>query len=281
MVRVTAVAPPAPPRADLERIWPYVPGLHRSEIEREFGFRDVLQMVGVRPTVVPHVDWGFDLDGLREAVTERTRVLFLDDPCNPTGTAIPALELAALLDDLPPEVLVVLDRAYYEFVAPAERFEEDVERIQGGANLVVLRTFSKAYGLAGLRAGYAIARPEHAHALNRVREAFNSNVYAQAAALAALEDDAHVADTVRVVDAERPWLRGELERLGFAVQPSVTNFLFTDLGPEAGRVHHELLLRGIIVRPMSAPGIRTRARISIPARAGGERLVVALGEILA
>ena len=371
MVRLGAAAAPAPPRADLERIWAYVPGLHRSEIEREFGIRDILklasnenplgpspraiavldrlggeahlypdsqalrvrealgakhgvnleqivfgngsvecidlvartflrpgdeavvgfpsfprfriacQVVGVLPTVVPHLDWRFDLDGLRETVSERTRVLFLDDPCNPTGTGIPASDLAALLDDLPPETLVVLDRAYYEFVAPGERFEEDVERIQGGANLIVLRTFSKAYGLAGLRAGYAVARPEHARALNRVREAFNSSAYAQAAALAALEDEAHVAATVRVVEAERPWLQGELERLGFDVQPSVTNFLFTDLGPEAGRIHHELLRGGIIVRPMSAPGIRTRARISIPARPGGERLVAALEEILA
>lgn len=371
MDRVGTAAPPAPPRTDLERIWPYVPGLHRSEIEREFGIRDVLklasnenplgpspralaalermageahlypdsqalplrealgakhgvsleqvvfgngsvecidlvartflrpgdeavvgfpsfprfqiacQVVGVRPTVVPHVGWRFDLDGLRDAVTERTRVLFLDDPCNPTGTGIPTPGLAALLDDLPPEVLVVVDRAYYEFVPPAERFEEDVERIQGGANLVVLRTFSKAYGLAGLRAGYAVARPEHAHAMNRVREAFNSNSYAQAAALAALEDDAHVSATVRVVDAERSWLQGQLERLGLAFQPSITNFLFTDFGPQAARIHQELLRRGIIVRPMSAPGIRTRARISIPARPGGERLVGALEEILA
>jgi histidinol-phosphate aminotransferase len=370
VVRVGAAAAPAPPRTDLERIWPYVPGLHSSEIEREFGVGDVLklasnenplgpspralaalermageahlypdsqalplrealgakhgvglaqivfgngsvecidlvartflrpgdeavvgfpsfprfqiacQVVGVRPMVVPHVAWRFDLDGLREAVTERTRVLFLDDPCNPTGTVIRAAELAALLDDLPPETVVVLDRAYYEFVAPEERFEEDVERIQGGANLIVLRTFSKAYGLAGLRAGYAIARPEHARAMNRVREAFNSNAYAQAAALAALEDDGHVADTVRVVEAERPWLQGELELMGFDVQPSVTNFLFTDLGPEAGRIHHGLQRRGIIVRPMSAPGIRTRARISIPTRAGGERLIAALEEVL-
>ncbi|MGH7359187.1 MAG: histidinol-phosphate transaminase [Candidatus Rokuibacteriota bacterium] len=371
MGRVGTAAPPAPLRTDLERIWPYVPGLHRSEIERQFGIRDVLklasnenplgpsphglaalerlrgeahlypdsqalllrealgakhgvdleqivfgngsvecidlvartflrpgdeavvglpsfprfqiacQLVGVRPTVVLHVDWRFDLDGLREAVTERTRVLFLDDPCNPTGTGIPASELAALLDDLPPETLVVLDRAYYEFVAPRGRFEEDLERIQGGANLVVLRTFSKAYGLAGLRAGYAVARPEHARAMNRIREAFNSSAYAQAAALAALEDDAHVAATLHVVDVERPWLHSELERLGFSVQPSVTNFLFTDLGPDAARIDHELLRRGIIVRPMSAPGIRTRARISIPTRPGGERLIWALEEILA
>ncbi|MGH7571252.1 MAG: histidinol-phosphate transaminase [Gemmatimonadota bacterium] len=364
-------APPTPSRPDLERIWPYIPGLHRTEIEREFGVRDVLklasnenplgpspralaalerlgpeahrypdsqalvlrealaarhgvdleqivvgngsvecidlvaraflrpgdeavvgfpsfprfqiacQIVGVQPTVVPHVDWAFDLDGLRAVVSERTRVVFLDDPCNPTGTRIGPSDLAALLDDLPPDTLVLLDRAYYEFVTPEDRFEEDVERIRGGANLIVLRTFSKAYGLAGLRVGYAVARAEHARALDRVREAFNTSVFAQAAALAALGDDEHVAATVRLVEKERDWLRGRLDRLGLAVVRSATNFLFTDLGPGAASIDRELLRRGIIVRPMSAPGIKTRARISIPARPGGERLVAALEEILA
>ncbi|HUP01823.1 MAG TPA: histidinol-phosphate transaminase [Gemmatimonadota bacterium] len=354
------------PRADLERIWPYIPGRHRSEIAREFGVRDVLklasnenplgpspkalaaltahaamaheypdsqslelraaltgrhdlapehfvvgngsvecidlvaraflrpgdeavvgfpsfprfqiacQLVGVKATVVPHRDWRFDLAGLRRAVTERTRVVFLDDPCNPTGTSIPAEDLAALLDDLPPRTLVLLDRAYYEFIPPAERFAEDLDRIRDGANLVVLRTFSKAYGLAGLRVGYAITRPEHARAMNRVREAFNCGSLAQAAAVAALDDHAHVAETVAIITAERAWLGRELARLGFRTVPSITNFLFTDLGPRAGSINRALLERGIVVRPMSAPGIQSWARISISNRDGNLRLIGAL-----
>jgi histidinol-phosphate aminotransferase len=369
--RSRADASPTPPRADLERIWPYVPGRHRDEIADEYGVADVLklasnenplgpspraleavagrlaevhyypdsqarslkvalaernrleptqivigsgsvecidlvaraflrpgdeavvgfptfprfqiacQVIGVRPRVVPHVEWRFDLDGLREAVTERTRVLFLDNPCNPTGTCIGPGELAALLDDLPAETLVVLDRAYYEFESAATRFVEDLDRIRDGANLIVLRTFSKAHGLAGLRIGYAMARPEHARALDRVREAFNASSLAQAAALAALDDETHVERTRGIVDSERAWLSARFDELELEHVPSVTNFLFTNLGPRAGEVNEALLSRGIVIRPMSAPGIETWARISLSARAGNERLVAALEEALA
>ncbi|CAN5899530.1 histidinol-phosphate transaminase [soil metagenome] len=369
--RSRAEASPTPPRADLDRIWPYVPGRHREEIAGEYGIADVLklasnenplgpsplavaaaaarlhelhyypdsqarslkaalaernrldpdqivigsgsvecidlvaraylrpgeeavvgfptfprfqiacQLVGVQPRVVPHVEWRFDLDGLREAVTARTRVLFLDNPCNPTGTCLAAAELAALLDDLPPETLVVLDRAYYEFETAATRFDEDLDRIRDGANLVVLRTFSKAHGIAGLRVGYAIARPEHARALDRVREAFNANAVGQAAALAALDDDEHLARTLATVKAERRWLSARFDALGLEHVPSVTNFLFTNLGPRAAEVNELLLSRGIVIRPMSAPGIETWARISLGVREGNERLVAALAEALA
>ena len=369
--RSRAEAALTPPRADLDRIWPYVPGRHREEIAEEYGVSEVLklasnenplgpspraveavaarlhelnyypdsqarslkaalaernrldpnqivvgsgsvecidlvaraflrpgdeavvgfptfprfqiacQVVGVRPRVVPHLDWRFDLDGLREAVTARTRVLFLDNPCNPTGTCIGADELAALLDDLPAETLVVLDRAYYEFEPAESRFVEDLDRIRQGANLVVLRTFSKAHGIAGLRIGYAIARAEHARALDRVREAFNANALGQVAALAALEDDDHVARTLEVVGSERRWLSAGFDSLGLEHVPSVTNFLFTNLGPRAAAVNEHLLARGIVIRPMSAPGIETWARISIGTREGNERLVAALAEALA
>ena len=244
-------------------------------------FQIACQLVGVRPRVVPHVAWRFDLDGLREAVTARTRVLFLDNPCNPTGTCLAADELATLLDDLPPETLVVLDRAYYEFEPAATRFDEDLDRIRDGANLVVLRTFSKAHGIAGLRVGYAIARPEHARAIDRVREAFNANAVGQAAALGAMDDDEHLTRTLATVEAERGWLSARFEALGLEHVPSVTNFLFTNLGPRANEVNEHLLSRGIVIRPMSAPGIETWARISLGVREGNERLVAALAEALA
>ncbi|HET6638075.1 MAG TPA: histidinol-phosphate transaminase [Gemmatimonadota bacterium] len=369
--RSRADASPTPPRADLERIWPYIPGRHRDEIAAEYGIGDVLklasnenplgpspraieaiakrlseihyypdsqartlkvaladrhgldpaqlvigsgsvecidlvaraflrpgdeavvgfptfprfqiacQIVGVRPRVVPHVEWKFDLDGLRDAVSERTRVLFLDNPCNPTGTCVDREELAGFLDDLPSEILVVLDRAYYEFEPEASRFGEDLDRIRDGANLVVLRTFSKAHGLAGLRIGYAMARPEHARALDHVREAFNASSLSQVAALAALDDEAHVERTRAVVETERAWLSARFEELGLEHVPSVTNFLFTKLGARAAEVNETLLSRGVVIRPMSAPGIESWARISIGDRAGNERLVAALADALA
>lgn len=361
---------PTPPRADLETIWPYVPGRHRAEIAREYGIEDVLklasnenplgpspkamaavrdalerahdypdstarelrdalgdrhgverdhvvvgngsvecidlvaraflrpgdeavvgfpsfpryqiacQVVGVAATVVPHRDWRFDLTAMRGAVTARTRVLFLDNPCNPTGTHVPGPELAAFLDDLPPSVLVVLDRAYYEFVPPEDRLDDDVERIRGGENLIVLRTFSKAYGLAGLRIGYALARPEHARALDRVREAFNTSSIAQAAARAALDDDEHVTRTLATVRSERAWLSAALAGLGMEAVPSLTNFLFVDLGPRAPEILEGLHARGVVIRPMSAPGIETRARISVGTRPDNERLMAALAEVV-
>jgi len=230
---------------------------------------------------VPHHDWRFDLDGVLDAVDDRTRVVFLDNPCNPTGTHVSADDLAAFLDAMPPRVLVVLDRAYYEYVPPAQRFGDDLERIRAGANLVVLRTFSKAYGLAGLRIGYALARREHARALHRVREAFNTTSLSQAAALAALDDEAYAAETVATIAVEREWLVRAFGRLGLAHVPSTTNFLFTDLGERHAEIIEGLLERGIIIRPMSAPDIRTWARISIWSRGGNQRLVEALEELLA
>lgn len=243
-------------------------------------FQIACQVVGCSAVVVPHRDWRFDLDGMSDAVSDSTRVVFIDNPCNPVGTHIGPDELAAFLDRIPPEVLVVLDEAYHEFVPVDRLLRDEIERIKIGQNLVVLRTFSKAYGLAGLRIGYAIARPETARAMNRVREAFNAGVYAQVGALAAIDDDDHVRDVVALVSTERDWLAGELARLGFSTIPSETNFLFTRLGSGADDLNQGLLERGIIVRPMQAPGIETWARISIPDRAGGRRLITALEELV-
>jgi histidinol-phosphate aminotransferase len=244
-------------------------------------FTIACQVVGADVEAVPHREWRIDLDAVVQGVDDRTRVVFLDNPCNPTGTHIPSSELSAFLDAVPSRVLVVLDRAYFEFVPPTERLVDDRERIQGGANLVVLRTFSKAYGLAGLRVGYALARPEHARAMNRVREAFNTTSLSQAAALAALDDEPHAARTVATIAVEREWLGKAFDRLGLVHVPSTTNFLFTDLGPRAAEITEGLLQRGIIIRPMTAPAIRTWSRISIWTRGGNQRLVDALQDLLA
>jgi histidinol-phosphate aminotransferase len=367
----TAGAPaPTPPRTDLDAIWPYVPGRHRTEIARQYGVTDILklasnenplgpspralaavrealgdahyypdsqaqslrakiaagaglqlehvvlgsgsvecidlvaraflrpgdralvgfpsfprftiacQVVGAEIVVVPHENWEFDLAGMADTIDERTRVVFLDNPCNPTGTHVAADELAMFLDHIPERVLVVLDRAYHEFMPPDQRFTDDLDRIRHGANLVVLRTFSKAYGLAGLRIGYALTRPEHAHALHRVREAFNTSSVAQAAAFAALDDEAHVAETVALIGVEREWLGRALDRLGLPWVPSTTNFLFVDLGQRAGEINEGLLRRGIIIRPMTASAIATWARISVWTRAGNQRLVAALEDLI-
>jgi histidinol-phosphate aminotransferase len=145
----------------------------------------------------------------------------------------------------------------------------------------VLRTFSKAHGLAGLRIGYAMARSEHARALDHVREAFNASSLAQAAALGALDDEAHVERTRAVVETERAWLSARFDELDLEHVPSVTNFLFTNIGTRAAEVNEALLSRGVVIRPMSAPGIESWARISVGDRVGNERLVAALADALA
>jgi len=240
------------------------------------------RLAGIDPAVVAHREWTFDLDGILAAITDRTRVVFLDDPCNPTGTHVGAEALTTFLDAVPDEVLVVLDRAYYEFVPPDDRLDDDLDRIRDGANLVVLRTFSKAHGLAGLRVGYALARPEHARAMWRVREAFAVNAIGQAAALAALGDTDHVRRTVELVERERKRVARAFTRLEVPYVPSMsTNFLFVDLGPEAERVNEALLSRGVVIRPMTAPGIATRARITVGPPRWNDRLIAGLEEVLA
>lgn len=207
------------------------------------------------PVVVPLIQWRHDIAGMAARITERTRLLFLCNPNNPTGTMVSADEVAKLLSAVPPYVVVVFDEAYYEYVRSSD-FPDSMAYVRQGRNAIVLRTFSKIYGLAGLRVGYGVTTPEIVNLLNRVRPPFNVNSLAQRAALAALDDDEHVAASRAVNQAGMDQVAGGLRALGFAPIASEANFLYFDVGRDGGRVFEALLRLGVIVRHIEGRMIR-------------------------
>ncbi len=213
------------------------------------------------PMVVPVKDWRHDLPKMAEAITDRTRLLFLCNPNNPTGTMVSAAEVEALMARLPDHVIVVFDEAYYEYVAHRD-YPDSLRYVKDGRHAIALRTFSKIYGLAGLRIGYGLTTPEIAGYLNRVRPPFNANSLAQRAALAALEDEEHVSRSRALNQAQKDVLRDGLTALGFQPVPSETNFLFFDVGRDGRLVFEALLREGVIVRHIE--GRMLRVSIGLP-----------------
>ena len=243
-------------------------------------FAQVVRARNGRPRLVPMRDRTHDLAAMRAAVDERTRLVYVANPNNPTGTWNRRREVEALLADLPPEVLLVLDEAYFEYADDPD-YPDGVGFVREGRPVAVLRTFSKVHGLAGLRVGYAIAAPEVVEAVDIVREPFNSNLPGQAAALAALEDRAHVRRTVELTRSERERMARALRERGLDVLPSLANFLFVDLARDAASVYRGLVARGVIVRPLLAYGFETALRVSIGTPEENARLLSALDAVLA
>jgi histidinol-phosphate aminotransferase len=222
----------------------------------------------------------YDLDALRKLLSRRTKVLFLANPDNPTGTWFTEAELTPFLDAVPKETLVVLDEAYLEFV-DAAGYQDALALRKRYPNLVVLRTFSKIYGLAGLRLGYGMARPEVVEYLDRVRAPFNVNHVAQAAGVAALGDGEHVEKSRALVRQERPFLAAGLAALGATVVPSQGNFVFADFPGRPGKEVFEALLReGVVVRPMGGYGFPTAQRVTVGLRSENEKCLAALKKVL-
>ncbi len=236
------------------------------------------QTVGARGISVPARDYGHDLPAMAAAVQADTRVLWIANPNNPTGTFVGADALRTLLEAVPRRVLVVLDEAYGEYLEPAERLDS-LAWLGEYPNLVLTRTFSKAYGLAGLRVGYALAHPEVADLLNRVRQPFNVGSLAQQAAVAALADEAFVARS-RALNAQGMKLLTEaFAVLGLDYIPSRGNFVTFRAGA-AQQVYQSLLQRGIIVRPIGGYGMPEHLRVSIGLPQENERFLVALRDCL-
>ncbi len=218
---------------------------------------------------------GHDLDALQAAVTPATRLVYIDNPNNPTGTWFDAAAFARFMDAVPDDVLVVVDEAYAE-LADAAEFASALALLPRYRNLVVTRTFSKAYALAGLRIGYAMANAALAAMLERARESFNLGLVAQAAATAALADRAWLADTVQRNRLERAALATALRARGFAVAPSQANFLLVETGAATARIEAGLLAAGIVLRPMAGYGLPTCLRITVGTAADNARLLDAL-----
>lgn len=234
--------------------------------------------VGARVIAVPLKGLRYDLAAMRRAVTPQTKLIFIANPDNPTGTYATAKELDAFLDGLPPEAIVVLDEAYYEFVE-AKDYPQSLSYLDR-APVLITRSFSKAYGLAGLRIGYGISQPSVIRALDAVREPFNVNRLAQSAAAAALDDAAFLRRTRQVTAAGRAYLERELVRLGLRTVPTVTNFLLIEMGPKAPDVAAQLLRQGVIVRDMRAWKLDTYLRVTIGTMPENKRFIGALKQCL-
>ncbi|WP_432784769.1 Histidinol-phosphate aminotransferase [Oligella sp. MSHR50489EDL] len=241
------------------------------------------QARGARHLAVPSKDLGLDLDRMFEAIEEDTRLVYIANPNNPTGSFHPKEEIIAFLDRVREtrgnKTLVVLDEAYNEYLDPELRFNS-AELIAEYPNLVVLRTFSKAYGLAGLRVGFAIAHAEVTDYLNRVRQPFNVNTLAQLAAIVALQDEGFLEQSYQMNKAGKAYLSAEFDRMGIAYVPSFTNFILFEMN-EGPKVAQALLAKGVIVRPVVGDGLPNYLRVSIGTEAENQRFITALKEVLA
>ena len=223
------------------------------------------QGVGGRAIVVPAVNYGHDLTAMAAAIEADTRLVYVANPNNPTGTFIGADEIEAFLQQVPANVVVVLDEAYNEYLAPQYQFES-ANWVRKYPNLIVSRTFSKAYGLAGLRVGFAIAQPEVTDLMNRIRQPFNVNSLAQAAAIAALNDKAFLEKGAKNNAEGYQQMIAAFDELGLEYVPSFGNFVLVRVGHDDGagaRVNLALLKQGVIVRPVGAYGLPQWLRISI------------------
>ena len=257
------------------------PGLNAVLSEHAFAvYPIVTQAIGATAHVVPAKDWGHDLPAMLGAIDENTRVVFLANPNNPTGTWFSAEALNEFLQDVPECVLVVLDEAYIEYAEGSE-LPDGVEFLSAYPNLLVSRTFSKAYGLAALRVGYGLSSAVVADVLNRVRQPFNVNSLALAAACAALQEADYLAESRRLNEAGMEQLQDGFRELGLQWIPSKGNFIAVDLGQVAAPVYQGLLREGVIVRPVANYGMPNHLRVTIGLPAENTRLLEALAKVLA
>jgi histidinol-phosphate aminotransferase len=232
------------------------------------------QLAGGVAVTVPLVDGAFDLDAVAAAVTNKTKLVFLATPNNPTGRAVSTAELADLLTRVPDDVIVVIDEAYREFLDPA--FGDPVhDLVPRFPNVVVTRTFSKAHGLAGLRIGYAVGHPEVITAIDKTLFPFAVNALAQAAALAVIEADDQIAERVADILAERARVITELRKRGWRVPDQQANFVWLPMGSDTDEVYLALEKRGVVTRPFSGEGIR----VTIGTPAENDRFLTTLAEV--
>lgn len=238
----------------------------------------VTQAVGARAIEVPARDWGHDLGAMLSSITPRTRLIFIANPNNPTGTWLHRNELEDFLTKVPEDVIVVIDEAYFEYV-DEETYPNSIAWLSRMPNLICTRTFSKIYGLAGLRVGYGVSSPAIAEILNRVRQPFNVNSIAQAAALAALNDDAHLNESRRVNAEGMAQLIQGFTQLGLNYIKSVGNFICVEVN-EAGQVYEKLLRAGVIVRPVANYGMSKHLRVTVGLSTENQRFLDALKVIM-
>jgi len=238
------------------------------------------QSVGAKAVVTPAKNWGHDLDVMYEAITENTSIIFIANPNNPTGTSLSAKELVFFMNRVPENIIVVLDEAYCEYIDDPD-FPNGVALLRLYSNLIVTRTFSKAWGLASLRVGYALSNPDIANVLNRVRHPFNVNSFALAAANAVLSDHDYLKRSKSINTEGLKVIAEGLQNLGLSFIPSSGNFISFDTGLEGVSVFQSLLLKGVIVRPLGNYGMPRHLRVTVGLPEENQRFLTALGEVLA
>jgi len=245
-------------------------------------YRLTTQAHGAQHRMVPTKDYGHDLVGMLDAIDETTSVVFIANPNNPTGTFLSKESIAEFMRQVSERhgerVVVVLDEAYNEFL-PENLRVDSVQLVRQYANLVVSRSFSKVYGLAGLRVGYALSQPALSGLLARVRQPFNVNTLAQVAAMAAFQDETFVAESFRVNAHGKQQLQDGFDALGLEYVPSYANFVLVKVG-DTERINNELLKRGVIVRPVASDGLPEWLRVSIGLEHENARFLEALKEVL-
>lgn len=229
---------------------------------------------------VPLIDFTHDLDSLSAAITDRTKIVYICNPNNPTGTIVGAAAIERFMEKVPDDVLVVFDEAYGEYVESPD-FASGLQYVQAGRNAMVLRTFSKIYGLAALRVGYALTLPEIAQVVEMITEPFNVNMLAQVAALAAIDDTHHVQSSRDANSAGKKYLYNELEKMGVYYVPTEANFIFLDTGKNSQEVFKAMLQMGIIIRTGDIFGHPNFIRVTIGTQVENERFIKALQQVLA
>src|SRR5437899_6726559 len=239
----------------------------------------IVQAAGGIRVMVMLKDHRLDLEAMARAITPMTKIVFIANPNNPTATIVTADEVAHFMSRLPERTIVVFDEAYIEFALGPD-FPDTLEDVKQGRKVAVLRTFSKAASLAGLRVGYGVADADAIALMNRIRQPFNVNSLAQAAALAALEDDGHILECVRMIEAGRHFLYDEFKTLGVQYVPARANFILVDVGRSAADIYQKLLHEGVIVRPMTPFGMETALRITVGTPEENRKLVKALRRVL-
>ena len=240
----------------------------------------VTQAVGAIAKVIPAQNYGHDLSAMLAAITDKTRLLFIANPNNPTGTYLTEQALSEFLAAVPGHVICVLDEAYFEYV-DKDDYPDSVAWLSKYTNLVITRTFSKAYGLAGLRIGYSLSSPEMADILNRVRQPFNNNALALAAAEVAINDTEYLASTIALNNAGMQQLTNGFAEIGLPWIESVGNFVSVDMQREAASLNTALLHKGVIVRPVANYEMPNHLRISIGTHAENDFFITALKAVLA
>lgn len=245
-------------------------------------YQKIVQVRGGINHVLPLRDMRHDLVGIKKRVSEKTRLIFIDNPNNPTGTAIPPVDLYRFLSDIPESVIVVLDEAYVDFMDKKLQvdFYSLIRNVEGRCPVVFLRTFSKAYGLSGLRVGYGMMAREIAECLHKVRQPFNINQMAQVGALAALKDEEYYQLTLDRTAKARAYLSREVDRLGCRSYPTETNFFLIDVRGNADKLYQAMLYQGVIVRSMSAYGFTNFIRVTFGTEEENKRFVKSLADCL-